>query len=234
MKIHKAIGKAPDIPVYYNLLAGVYDSHRRTAVNNPDRELPPCEVAFQLEPRGDLPLQSAGPYDRCAWEAYESNLEGFRKNQNSAQVKLTLANSTLNLALLGYDGKEEEAVRYFEELTNMLPSSWPIRNALATAYIRMEREQDALTSLDDALSIARSPDHYGQAYYLRGLAQRRLDRPQEAIASFERSLDWLRSVDAGSDTAVNTYRQLADLYADLGDEAKAEEYRKLYEEWSRQ
>ena len=209
-------------------------SHRHTAVNNPERELQSCEVAFPLEPRGDLPLQSAGPYDRCAWEAYESNLKGFRKNQDSAQGKLTLANSTLNLALLGYEGKGEEAVRYFEELTNMLPSSWPMRNALATAYIRMEREQDALASLDDALSITRSPDHYAQAYYLRGLAQRRLDRPQEAIASFERSLHWLTQVDAGNDTAVNTYRQLADLYAGLGDDAKAEEYLKLYEESSQQ
>ncbi|MCE2463942.1 MAG: tetratricopeptide repeat protein [Dehalococcoidia bacterium] len=232
VQILKAISKAPDIPVYYNLLAGVYNSHRYTAVNNPDRELQSCEVAFRLEPRDDHPLQSAGPYDRCAWEAYESNLKGFRKNQDSAQAKLLLANSALNLALLGYDGKEEEAVRYFEELTNMLPSSWPTRNNLATAYIRLGRELDALAYLDDALSIVQSPDHYAQVYYLRGLAQRRLDRTQEAIASFERSL--AENSGAGSDTAVSTYRQLADLYADLGDDAKSEEHRKLYEELSRQ
>ena len=231
VQIRGAIDKAPDVPVYYDILAGVYDSHRYTAVNNPGMELQPCEVAFLLEPRDDLPPQSSGSYDRCAWEAYESNMKGSRKNPNSAQVKLTLANSTLNLALLGYEEKEEEAIGYFKELTGMLPSSWPMHNALATAQIRLGREQDALASLNESLSIARNPAHSAQVYYLRGLAQRRLNRAQEAIASFQRSL--AADSDTGNATTVNAYRQLADLYAGLGDNAKAEEHRKLYDELSR-
>ena len=229
-QMREAVSKAPDIPIYYHTLASIYDSYRNIAVNNPGSELPPCEVTFRLEPRDDLPSQSARPYDRCAWEAYESNLQGFRKNSDSAQVKLVLANSTLNLALLRYEGKEEEAIRYFEELTDMIPSSWPLYNALATAHIRLGRNQDALASLDEALSITRNAAESAQLYYLKGLAQRRLGQTQEAIISFEQSLE----MESGGPNAVNAHQMLAEVYADLGDDVKSEEHRKLQDELSRQ
>ncbi len=230
VKMRKSVGKAPDVPTYYHTLASIYDSYRDIGVDNPDIGFPPCKVTFRLEPRDDLPLQGAQLYDRCAWEAYEANLEGFRKNPYSAQAKLELANSTLALALVPYEGKEEEAIRYFEELTDMIPLSWPLYNALATAYIRLGRYEDALAPLDESLSIAQDAPKLAQVYYLKGLAQRRLAQTQEAIISFEKSLEAYST----GPTAVNVHKQLAGIYADLGDDVKAEEHRRLQDESSQQ
>ena len=144
----EAVSKAPDVPIYYHNLAGIYDAYRQFAINNPDRELPPCEQVFSLDPRVN-PLSSDQPYSACAEAAYLTNLSGFRKNTTSPQAKLVLANSTLTLALMGY--REEviggtspcqvscdvEALRYYTELTQMIPSSWPLHNALGTAYLRL-------------------------------------------------------------------------------------------------
>ena len=208
LQMREAISKAPDVPIYYHSLADIYGSYRDIAVNNPGSELPPCEVAFRLEPRDALPSRSARPYDRCAWEAYESNLKGFLKNPDSAEVKLVLANSTLDLALMRYEGKEGEAIRYFEELTDMLPSSWPLYNTLAAAHIRLGRDQDALVPLDESLSITQNAAESAQAYYLKGLVQRRMDQTQEAIISFEQSL--VANSDDGN--AAEVRRHLASIY----------------------
>ena len=206
----KAIDKAPDVPIYYHNLSGIYDSYRQFAISNPDRNLQSCEQFFSLEPRADRP-QSDRPYAGCAEEAYLSNLMGFRKNSTSPQAKLVLANSTLQLALLdreAYKGKDEEVIRYYDELTKMIPASWPLHNALGTAFLRLGRPSEALAPLENSLVMTKGAPESAQAYYLKGLAHRSLEETQKAIDSFERSL----AVSSNNPNADEIRRQLVNAY----------------------
>ena len=192
----KAISKAPDVPIYYHNLSGIYDAYSSFGTNNPDRNLPPCERYFLLGPPGNNILQSDQPYAKCAEEAYESNLIGYQKNKTSPQAKLVLANSTLQLALRGDQEKAEEAIRYYDELTKMIPSSWPLHNALGSSYLRLGRPEEAVASFERSVALfrnnpsatnaiqARLPD----AYRDLAVAHLRNDRAQEALEPLEKSL----------------------------------------------
>ena len=206
-RMSKAIDKAPDVPIYYHNLAGIYEAYGTFGKNNPDLQLQSCAQFFLLEPRANEP-QPGQPFARCAEEAYRANLAGFKKNPTSPQVKLVLANSSLELALAGFEGKDEEAIGYFQELGAMLPSSWPLRNALGTAYLRLGQFQEALEVLDESLSFTGETSASGQAIYLKGLAYRRLEDLPKAIDSFERSL----AISSDHPNADNARRQLASAY----------------------
>ncbi len=203
----QAVSKAPDVPIYYHNLAGIYDAYRNFADQNPDRELPSCEEYFSLETKEASDFTETNPYARCAEEAYLSNFGGYLKNRTSPQAKLVLANSTLTLAFMGYEGKDEEAIRYYQELTDMIPSSWPLYNALSTAYLRLERGEDAVAFVEESLPVARDSGQLGDAFYLKGLAYRRLNQLEEAIEAFKESL-------SHRDTG-ETRRQLSNSYDNL-------------------
>ena len=189
----RAAAKAPDVPIYHNNVAGIYDSYRRVAQRNPQSGLPSCADFFSLEPRDD---DDERPYVRCAEEAYLSNLQGYQKNRTSPQAKLTLANSTMTLAQLGYDGKGDEAIRYFEELTDMIPSSFPLHNGLATAYINLGRGQDAIESIKRSLVEFRSNQdavelltrRLVEAYEILSITLLSENKPEEALRVLDQSL----------------------------------------------
>ena len=216
----QAISKAPDVPIYYNSLAGVYDSYRRFGTQNPGRDdLLSCENVFGLETRSQVLQQQRPDFARCTEEAYLANRRGFEKNTTSPQAKLVLANSTLELALMGYgagpDGDtypchipcDEEAIQYHEELTQMIPASWPLQNALGTAYLRLGRPQEALSPLGASQSIAKGAQS-ARAYYLEGVANQQLNDLESAIVSFERSL----GVDENGPNSAEVRRQLLNIY----------------------
>lgn len=186
----KSISKAPDVPIYYNNLAAIYDSYRDYRANNPDAQLPSCAQFVPLKDGASTP--QGKPTDaECIEGAYLANLNGFQKNRTSPQAKLMLANSTLKLALLdrnAYKGKDAEAIRYYRELTQMIPWSWPLFNAWGTAAIRLGRFEEALAPLEKSLSITQGSAASARALYLKGLVHRELGETQKAIASFEQNL----------------------------------------------
>lgn len=216
----KAIDKAPDVPPYYHNVAGIYDAYRRFGQNNPDQRLPTCEEFYNLEFR---PPQSDQPYARCAEEAYLANLAAFEKNRTVPQTKLTLANSTMELALIGYDGKDDEAILYFEELTQMFVSPWNMYNALGNAYVRLGRFSEALVPLDESLAITTGDLRSAQALFLKGFAIRNFaedsDRTQEqrlsdlqtAAGLFKQSLE---ASSQGSNSR-QAQQQLINAYASM-------------------
>ena len=236
-----AVSKAPDVPIYYHNLAGIYDAYRRFAVENPDRELPPCEQFFSLEPQASLSAPGT-PYGRCAEESYLANLGGFRKNPTSPQAKLVLANSTLELARLGYVEApggtsypceiscDEEALQYYRELTQMIPWSLPLQNALLNATFTLGRPEEALPFLDRFVAISRRPVDAAQALYFKGIAYRRLQQPEPAIEAFKLSLD-ISGEGPVSTTVrsqlINTYHSLA---SSLIEQNKAQESLRHLEE----
>ncbi len=183
----QASSKAPNVPNYHHNLAGIYGAYRRFAVANPDRQLRSCEDVFEFAPRED-PVGGAELFTRCVEEAYLANVEAFKKNPNSPQVKLELANSTLPLALLNYEGRAAEAIRYFEELPLMLPSSWQLRNFLASAYLRLGLLQESLAPLQSSLALTGETSEATQALLLQGIAHRQMEHLPEAIESFQRGL----------------------------------------------
>ncbi len=204
----KAVSKAPDVPIYYNNLAGIYDSYRDFATNNPARQLPRCEQVFPLRNLTLTPSQSGQTYAACAEEAYRANLQGAKKNRTSPQAKLMLANSTLQLALMGTEGKADEAIRYYQELTAMIPASYPLYNALGTAYLRVGRPAESLAALEGSLALTGGSPDSAQALYLKALAYRRLNDTKKAIDSFEQSL----VVAPGNPSAEEVRRQLVISY----------------------
>ena len=236
----KAVAKAPDIPIYQNNLAAMYDAYGRSAAANPDAGFPSCAEFFSLDTRPDGPVLRDPPFADCAEEAYISNLRGFLKNTTAPQVKRPLATATLQLGLNGYVGKDEEAIRYHRELTQMVPDSLLDYNNLINAYFRLgqaHRQRNeieladaafnaALASSEDFLTVSRNVVQTSHGLYIRGVAYRQLDQLDEAVDSFEQSIN----VDEKGPSAAEAHRQLSEIYATLGDEAQAEEHSQLYQE----
>ena len=191
-KMAKAASKAPNVPNYYHNLAGIYDSYRNAALNNPEANLRQCAEFFSSVEPGEF--SGIDPrYATCAVAAYQNNVEGFRKNVYSPQVKLMLANSSLEMAALGYKIENEElegdeAIRLYNELTQMIPASWPLNNALATAYLRLGRNQEALAPLQKSIALSQGAPESARALNLKGIAHRRLGQNQQAIDSLQQSL----------------------------------------------
>ena len=183
----KAVSKAPDVPIYYDNLAGIYESYLRFKQNNPNAQLPGCAQFFSLEPNSSPEIDSTD--ERCAEEAYLSALKGFEKNQTSPPTKLILANATLELAVLGREDKPSEAIRYYDELTQMIPASWPLHNALATAYIRLGMPAEAPPVIDNSLALTGNSAASDRAYLLQGISLEQLGRTEEAIVSYQQSLN---------------------------------------------
>ena len=198
-QMSQAIAKAPDVPPYYSNLAGIYDAYRRFGESNPDQGLPSCEEFYNLETRR---AKSDRPFARCAEEAYLTNLAAFEKNRTVPQTKLTLANSTLQLALVdqaAYGDKIDEALRYNEELIQMFNEPWHLHNALGNAQVRLGRFSEALAPLDKSLAITAGDSRSAQAFFLKGIVFRNLgDRAtgdarladlETASGFFQQSLD---------------------------------------------
>ena len=194
----RATDMAPDVPIYYHNLAGIYHAYVDFAIANPDSGLPPCREVFNLET--ESPSASDQPYAACAEESYLVNLTAFKKNTTSPQAKLVLANSTLSLALRGYRGEPEvptypcrvscdvEALLYYEELTAMIPASWPLKSALGAAYVRLGLFEPSLGPLDASLAITANSSQSAQALYLKGVSLENLGRLPEAIQTFQQNL----------------------------------------------
>ena len=152
-----AVSSAPDVPNYHNNLAGIFEAYRSFGVNRsaPEQPLQGCAVFFSLREESEVQGRPAEvpPFARCAEEAYLSNFKGFQENITSPQAKLTLANSTMTLALMGYEGKAVEAIGYFEELTDMLPSAFNLYDALGSSYLRLGLIQQGIDSLEQSLLL---------------------------------------------------------------------------------
>ena len=214
IRMSQATDKAPDVPIYYHNLAGIYDAYGEFATANPDSNLPPCKEVFNLETAS--PSAVDRPYAACGEESYLVNLAAYRKNTTSPQAKLVLANSTLSLALQGYRGEPEvptypcrvscdvEALLYYEELTAMIPASWPLKNALGAAYVRLGIFEPSLDPLDASLAITGNGPQSAQALYLKGVSYENLGRLPEAIQAFQQNL----TVSSDNSNAAEVRRRL--------------------------
>ncbi len=184
----RAVAKAPDVPVYYHNLARVYDGYRKFAIEN-QGDFQSCEEYFSLEPREGRHRVADGSFAGCAEESYLIARRGLLKNGDAAQNKLVVANSAMALALLDYEGLGDEAIRYYEELTGMLPKSWQQEYLLRQSQVRLGMHQDAVEGFEETMAKAPTSKERAQSLYVLGLAHEGLDQREEAIDAFEKSLD---------------------------------------------
>ena len=184
----QAVAKAPDVPVYYQNLARVYDGYRKFATES-QGDFQSCEEYFSLAPREGRHQVADGSFAGCAEESYLIARRGLLKNEDAAQNKLVAANSAMTLALLDYEGLGEEAIRYYEELTDMLPKSWRQEYLLRRSQVNLGMYQDVVEGSEETMAKARTSSERSQSLYVLGLAHEGLDQREEAIDAFEKSLD---------------------------------------------
>lgn len=221
----QAIAKAPDVPAYYHNLSRVYDGYREL-VTRTQGDSQSCEAFFSLEPREGRSQVADGTFAGCAEESYLISRRGFLKNKDSAQNKLVLANSAMALALLGYQGLDDEALRYYEELTDMLPKSWRQEYLLRQSQVRLGRYQHALEGSGETMAKARGPEERAQSLYLKGLAHHRLEDLDGALAALYGSLE----ADGTGALAADVHRLISAVYTELGNADAAAEHSKLSRE----
>ena len=206
-RMSRAIEKAPDVPIYYHNVSGILDAYRQFVTNNSGDFLQ-CQEFFPLEPREDRPQVEDPSFAGCAEESYLTNVRGYAKNKDSPQNRLILANSAMSLALLGYEGMTDVTLKHYRELTDMLPKSWHLEEALVRSEIRLGRYQEALDDFDELLAKAGGPGQRAQALHLQGLAHNALGQRQNAIDSFEKSL----AEPSGGGVTEDVRRRLANAY----------------------
>ena len=211
-RMAQANDKAPDVPIYYNNLGALFDAYKDFAINNPEANPVPCEEFFSLGPSTN-PTGSTQPFARCAEEAYLINLRAFEKNKTAPQAKLTLANSTLRLALLGYSRERgedisDEAIRYYDELAQMLPLQPNMLANLGEVLLRLDRPGQAVEVYErvqaehanrlDTEAIRRQLVTSYQAFALSQLKQ---GQSQEAQETLDETLDKYLAITQGSTDA---------------------------------
>lgn len=133
----RAIELRPDEAEAYALMA-------RTQLLYPDEAVRYATKAIELDPR------SAEAYQVLGWVYYlrdptEENVRLAEENYVKA-LALDPNNPTVRFQLgilYGRAGRNEESVRELEEALVLAPSAWEIWHALAAAYKRAGRDQDA-------------------------------------------------------------------------------------------
>ena len=192
--LDRAIGLAPNVPVYYNWRASVYTAFRR-GFQGP-RE-PHCDNQHNLS------------YEVCLVEmTSQSNLTGSNQRPFYYRSRLALANSARNLNL------SDEAIRYYQESLNLVPGSWKLQNRLASVFIEQGNPGEALGLLQESLEITQDSDASTRAIVFRAMAYVDLGRELEAIDD----LDLVLEANPNNVLALST-RALA--HANLGQDAKA-------------
>jgi Tfp pilus assembly protein PilF/O-antigen ligase len=167
--IDGAIELAPDVPVYYNWRASVYTAYRRD---------PRAPRVIRCDAQNEV------SYEVClAALAHESNLTGSSQRPFYYRSKIALADSALNLFL------DDESIRYFRESLNMVPSSWALRDNLASALLQQGKPSEALGLLQESLDITQGEDPSINALIFRAMAYLELSRFSEAIDDLDTALE---------------------------------------------
>lgn len=195
--IDKAIELAPDVPVYYNWRASVYNAYRQ----NP--QVPRFERCS---------LQNKVSYEVClAALAHESNLAGSNQRPFYYRSRIKLADSAFKLL------RDDEAIRHYQESLDLVPSSWALRDNLASAFIQQGKPEQALRLLAESLEITKDTGPSINSLVLRASAYLDLDRPGDSIDDLNRALQI-------SPRNVRVHASLAVVYTSVGQDLKAREH----------
>lgn len=158
-QIEEAIGLAPDVGSYHVTRTKILNSARQFSADQP----------------GQVVL---------AREAYVTSQRAVEANPYDIYGRLYFAESALTLAVLGQDGKGEEALEEYRRLTIMVPGHWLPRFLLGRAYTELGRPRLAIKAYDDAIRL--NPQ-LSLNYSQRGMAHLNLGHYQQAIRDFDQA-----------------------------------------------
>jgi hypothetical protein len=154
--LNRASQLAPDVPIYNTRKSSVYAS----ILNNPQL---PRDTECSLELNGV-------PYQDClVSKIYLNNIIATEQRPFYWRSRLSQANSALALGL------EDEAIHLYRESIDLAPTSWPLRNRLAEAYLDIGQPWEALLVLAGSKAITK--EHYtsGIAECWEGIALKKLE-----------------------------------------------------------
>ncbi len=117
----------------------------------------------------------------------------------------------------------DDAVRQLEQAVGLEPDSAELRADLARARFVVGRVEEALQDLDESLRLRPG---YFLAQHRRGLVLVSSGRPSEAVQAFEAAI-------ADNPLFIEAYRGLAQAARATGDEARASEAMRRYDELGR-
>jgi tetratricopeptide (TPR) repeat protein len=169
--LNRAIDLAPDVFVYNNLRAAVYSIYRR-------------QYGLEQEPEC-ASLANPMPYRAClARQEYLSNLQAAEQRSLDWRPRLSLAQSTLTLALTEGNPKiANEATRHYLEVAQLDPKTWWHWEWLAAAHIQIEQPNAALEPLEQSLRLLDGTPRSASSRLLQGMAYLGMDDPRSALRS---------------------------------------------------
>lgn len=188
-------------------------------------------LAYAVEKLGDL--------DGAIRHLHAALEQGTQDDPAEEKVERTEIHRILG-GLLALDLKDAEAVEQFRRSLELDPDRGDVRRKLANALARTGRFEDALPHY--AALLATYPEHTAELEVQRATALVNLERPEEAIAAFERAVaaepenaqTRLRYAEAlefleRSDAAAKQWEAAARLAGDGEDRARllAEDARRL-------
>ena len=193
--LDRAIDLAPDVWPHHTYRARVYLAYQ---VNDPEPREEGCD------------LQSTRPYDVClASQSYLNNTEAVNQRPLYFQTRLELANSAFNLK------QDQEAVRLFREVSDMVPNSRALQNLaaestniVAEANLDEGKPEAALQALQDNLDLGNDQENSAKTLYLQGVAYGELGELDKAAGLLEQSFELVRE----GAIAKATREALGDIY----------------------
>lgn len=122
-----------------------------------------------------------------------------------------------------------QAVGFYQDVVDLVPYTWPIRNHIARTYLTLGKPDAALPYLQDSLAITKDSPKSAEAFFLRGQAYLEQQNLTESVKALERSLE----LDPSASTARPAHGMLAEIYNRLGNQELADKHRKLSQTLSR-
>jgi len=153
--LERASQLAPDVSVYYTHQSSVYAAFLNNQGGLQERE---CSLGM-----------GGVPYETClVQKTYLVNRASVDQRPFYWRSRLAMANSALALGL------NDEAIRLYTEVVATVPTSWPLQNRLAEAYIDVGQPERAVEVLEESLAITGESGRSGQARQLLELANQKL------------------------------------------------------------
>lgn len=181
------------------------------------------ERAFRLDPNNLLIFEEVAKLARVAGSAPNEELM-VQLRKNLAEGRATSVTHMWIAEHYLITNQFAKAIPHLEQAVNRDPTSSRNWNNLAycLADVDPSRLADALKDVDQAIALApKVPDYHDT----RGMILMKMNKPGDAITSFERALECVRKSGGAFGPQPGYHERLAQAYAAVGDQAMATTHR---------
>ncbi len=181
--------------------------------------------AYRLDPNNARISEEIARLARIADESPHDELMG-QLLRNLAEGKATSVTHKWVAERYLLHENYEKAIPHLEQAVKRDPGSADCWNNLAysLSYLYPERREEALTCVDNAIRIAPTAFDYHDT---RGTILMALDRPKDAITSFEQAIELIEKQGLALQKAPGYHERLAEAYSASGNSEMAAIHTKL-------